>query len=118
MNTTAAINSLSGAHFSLTSFDVAGFYGLLTPPTLQVVGFRPDGTTVTNSFTPANSFQTFHFDSGFVGLNSVRMNGGFAFDNLVVGIPEPMVARLVLLAALCVLGRLRTKNRRSVQRFK
>ena len=106
LNTTLPVNSLSGAPFSMTSFDVAGFYGLLTPPTLQVVGFRQDGTTVTNSFTSiGTSFQTVHLDSGFVGLNTVDLTGGFAFDNMVVGIPEPSASGLILLGTLYGLGR-------------
>jgi hypothetical protein len=105
VNTTATVSSLSGVRFGLSSFDVGKFYGLLTPPTLQVVGFRPDGTTITNNFTPSGpNFKTFHFDSQFVGLSSVSMNGGFALDNLVVGIPEPSAGGLILLGTLCGLG--------------
>ena len=71
LNNTVVLNSLSGVPFGLTSFDLAGYYGLLTPPTLQAIGFRQDGTTVTNNFTnPGNSFQTLQ-----LGQNSWRSFG-------------------------------------------
>ena len=70
-----------------------------------MVGFRQDGTTVTNNFTGiGTSFQTVHLDSGFVGLNTVDLTGGFAFDNMVVGIPEPSAGGLILLGTLTTLG--------------
>lgn len=114
VNTALVVTSLSGAQFSLASLDVAGFNGLLTPPTLQVVGFRQDGTSVTNDFTNIGaSFQTIHFDSGFVGLNTVDLTGGFGFDNLSIGVPEPSGGGLILLGTLCGLGRAWMRGRRT-----
>lgn len=117
LNSTVAVNSLSGVPFSLTSFDVANDAGLLTPPTLQVLGFRQDGTTVTNNFTSVGTiFQTVHLDSGFVGLNTVHMTGGFAFDNMVVGIPEPSVDGLIVFGTLTALGWSRIRGNRLLAR--
>ena len=111
VNTTLEVNSLSGVPFSITSFDVAGFAGLFTPPTLQVVGFLQNGTTVTNDFTGiGTSFQTVHLDSGFADLNTVDLTGGFAFDNVVVTIPEPSTAALMLTAALGAAGYARARR--------
>ncbi len=105
LNTTVAVNSLSGTPFNFISFDVAQFQGLLTPHILQAVGLRQDGTAVTNAFTGVGgSFQTLQLGSGFVNLNTVRLTGGFAFDNLVVGIPEPSTGTLALFGTLCLLG--------------
>ena len=115
LNTTLAVSSLSGVPFSLNSFDVAEFAGLFTPPTLQVVGFLQNGTTVTNDFTGiGTSFQTVHLDSGFADLNTVDLTGGFAFDNMVVVIPEPSVGGLILLGGLCGLGYARARRRRQM----
>jgi hypothetical protein len=105
VNTTVDVSSLSGVPFGLTSFDVAGFQPPYTPPALQVVGFRGDGTTVTNSFSSiSSSFQTLQLGSGFADLSTVHLTGGFAFDNMVVVIPEPSAGALVLLGTLCGLG--------------
>ena len=106
VNTTVEVSSLSGVPFGMISFDVAQFNGLQTPWTLEAVGYRADGTTVTNDFTNAgSSFQTFHFGSGFVGLNTVDLTGGFALDNVVVAVPEPSAGGLILLGTLSTLGR-------------
>ena len=117
VNTTATVSSLSGVPFGLSSFDVARFFGLLTPATLQVIGVRLDGTTITNNFTPrGSSFQTLQLGSGFVNLNTVFLTGGFAFDNVVVGIPEPSAGALIVLAALSMLGSSRMREARATTR--
>ncbi len=80
---------------------------------LRVVGFQRDGTTVTNDFTNVgDSFQTVQLGSGFVNLNTVRLTGGFAFDNVVVGIPEPSAGALILLAPAVASGYARLRRRR------
>jgi len=111
LNTTVTVNSLSGVPFGLIAFDVAQFSGLFTPPTLQVVGFQQGGTTVTNNFSNiTTSFQTLQLGSGFVNLNTVDLTGGFAFDNVVVTIPEPSTAALMLTAALGAAGYARARR--------
>ena len=102
LNTTITVNFASGLVFGLGSLDAAH---LPLAGVLQVVGFRQDGTTVTNRFAPDGpSFQTFRFDAGFVDLTMFKMNGGFALDNIVVTIPEPSAGGLVLLGTLCGVG--------------
>jgi len=66
---------------------------------------------VTNSFSSiTGSFQTLQLGSGFVNLNTVDLTGGFAFDNVVVTIPEPSTAALMLTAALCAAGYARARR--------
>jgi hypothetical protein len=47
-----------------------------------------------------------------VNLNTVDLTGGFAFDNVVVTIPEPSTGALVILGMLCGLGYARARRRR------
>jgi hypothetical protein len=101
LNTVITASFPSGFAFSLSSLDVAE---QPLAGDLWVVGYREDGSTVTNSFTPASGFQTFHFDSGFEDLSKVQIKGGFAFDNMVVGIPEPSACGLILLGTLSAIG--------------
>jgi hypothetical protein len=113
LNTTIVVSSLSGVQFGFTSFDVAQFQGLLTPPKFQVLGFRGDGTRVTNDFTNlSNNFQTVQLGSEFAGLNTVHLTGGFAFDNVVIsGVPEPSAGALALLGAACAFWFRRLRRR-------
>jgi hypothetical protein len=111
VNTTVVLNSLSAVPFGLIAFDVAGFQPPYTPPTLQVVGLLQNGTTVTNDFSGiGTSFQTVHLGSGFVNLNTVDLTGGFAFDNIVVGIPEPSTGVLLALGTLLGVGYVRARR--------
>ena len=75
--------------------------------TVPFVGYRPDGSTVTVSFTtdgiidgtgPLADFQTFYFGPEFSGVTQVRIPAyGWSLDNLVVAIPEPGAISLVAL---------------------
>ena len=113
LNTIVAVSSLSGVPFSLSSLDAGAFPGLPSPGALRVIGYRQDDTTVTNDFNPSRSgFQTFYFSSGFIDLTRVEMKGGYALDNLVIGIPEPSAAALALLGAACALWSGRLGRRR------
>jgi hypothetical protein len=96
----------SGILFSLTSFDAAV---LPLGGIFHVVGYRHDGTTVTNDFLPwvGQNFHTLEFSSGFVDLDRVDVSGGWALDNLVVGIPEPPAGVLILVGILATLHWLR-----------
>jgi hypothetical protein len=111
LNTTITVDFPSGLGFSLSSLDAAA---LPLAGALHLVGFRRDGTTVTNDFIPAQrlTFQTFGFSSGFVNLDRIEMNGGYALDNLVVGIPEPPAGMLMLLGTLTALHWVRPTMKR------
>jgi len=105
--------------FSLRSFDATESYSITPgPETLHVVGYKFDSTSVWTDLTTdgGRQFQTYTLDSRFANLFSVVITpsawSGFALDNVVVGIPEPSVAALVVLAAACAFGRSRIKRRR------
>jgi len=95
--------------FSLVSVDLAE-YSTVVPDAVTVpfVGYRPDGSTVTVSFTtdgiidgtgPLPDFQTFNFGSEFSGLRSVRVPKSlWSLDNLVISVPEPGSGALLILA--------------------
>jgi hypothetical protein len=78
------------------------------------VGYRYDGSVVTITFTtdgiidgtgPVADFQTFYFDSGFTGLSRVEIPAdAWSLDNLVVSVPEPSSAALLLAGALIALA--------------
>lgn len=110
-------DSLSGtrggiSRFGLYSVDLAEFSTLYAyPATVQFVGYRPDGSTVTTEFItdgimdgtgPLEDFQTFHFDDRFADLVRFEVpTYGYAMDNLVFYdvIPEPSVGTLVILGS-------------------
>ena len=109
--------------FNLVSLDLAEYATSLPGPvSLHVVGYRNDMTTAITDITtdgindgtgPLQDFQTFHFDSTFASLYQVEiLTDRFSIDNVVVGIPEPSAAGLLLLAAACAFGRSWIKRRR------
>jgi len=98
--------SLSGSrgstHFGLSSVDLAEFSTLYSfPRTIQFIGYRPDGTTLTTEFAtdgiidgtgPLSDFQTFYFSDEFADLVRFEVASQvYALDNLVFFdvIPEP-----------------------------
>jgi hypothetical protein len=102
-----------GSVFDLTSVDLAEYSTILSGPvTVQFVGYHPDGSTVTESFTtdgiidgagPQMDFQTFNF-TGFTGVTSVEIpSSDWSLDNLVISVPEPTRSTLPLAGGL-VLG--------------
>lgn len=129
-----AVTASSGKPFGLVSVQLAEFSTLYqTPLMVQFVGYRPDGTTVTNEFVtdgiidgagPQDDFETFYFDSQFAALTRVEVpTYRWSLDNLRVSlnVPEPGTAPLALLG-LCVWQffrkhsapcRPRVRNRRS-----
>jgi len=111
LNTTVVATFPSGTQCGLASVDAVE---LSLGGILHVVGYRHDGTTVTNDFLPwvGQSFHTLQFSSGFVDLDRVDVSGGWAFDNLVVGIPEPRAGVLTLLGMLTTLRWLRPEMKR------
>jgi hypothetical protein len=101
----------SGSLFDLVSVDLAEYSDVVrNPVTVHFVGYRQDGTVVTDDITTAGIFngvapvfQTFSFDPGFSGLVRVEIpSEPWSLDNLVVvqgDIPEPGVATLVMVGA-------------------
>jgi len=105
----------SGMHFNLISFDAAEYVNNLGSVTLQVVGYKSMGVTVTNLFSldeindgtgPLQDFQTFYPDSQFLNVYRVDvLTDRWSLDNLVInGVPEPSSGALILLGTLCGLG--------------
>ncbi len=101
----------NGLVFGLVSVDLAEYSTVLSGPTaVEFVGYHPDGSTVTTSFTtdgiidgtgPLADFQTFSFDSfGFTDLTRVVIpSSDWSLDNLVVS-PEPTGGALLALGGL------------------
>ncbi len=93
--------------FDLLSVDLAE-YSTVVPDavTVQFVGYRWDGGTVSTSFTtdgiidgtgPLADFETFQFGSEWSGLTRVEIpTFGWSLDNLVVAVPEPSAGALLL----------------------
>lgn len=113
-----------GSTFSLVSVDLAeystGFSG--QPVTVPFIGYHPDGSTVTMSFTtdgiidgtgPLADFQTFDFNpQDWNNLTHVEIPSSlWSLDNLVVSVPEPTTTALLLLGGLAI-GFTRLHNRR------
>lgn len=125
------VRSLAGLPFGLISVDLAEF-DAGTPPetsTVRFIGFRSDGSVVTNRFTTDGliwvegvpDFQTFYFGPEFSeGLTRVWIERAswldFSLDNLYVYIiPEPSPVLLSLgggLLFLAVRGRRPCSNAR------
>ncbi len=119
----------NGSLFGLVAVDLAE-YSTVVPNavTVQFVGYRPDGSTVSESFTtdgiidgtgPLADFQTFQFGPAFTDLDRVEIpTYGWSLDNLVVSrvVPEPSAGLLVLVGGMVVgWGSERRFSRRFVQ---
>jgi hypothetical protein len=102
----------NGSLLDLVSIDLAE-YSTVAPDavTVQFIGYHPDGSTVSTSFTtdgiidgtgPLADFQTFQFDTkAWSGLTRVEIpTFGWSLDNLVVSVPEPSCGALLLCAGL------------------
>lgn len=87
----------NGYLFNLVTVDLAEYSTVVSGPvTVQFVGYRPNGTTVTNQFTtdgiidgtgPLEDFQTAGF-SEFTELSRVEIpTSGWSLDRLIVGVP-------------------------------
>jgi hypothetical protein len=105
----------TGSTFGLTSVQLADPSSpSLSPVSISFLGFRMDGSTVTNTFTTpgngATTFQSYQFSSAFAsGLSSVAIDAPrWAMDNLTFGVPEPSVGAIFLLG----LSALRCRTRR------
>ena len=104
-NGTVYVRSLSGDQgmqirhkdslpFSLLQIDLSEYSTVYMADSVNLIGYRKDGTTVTHSCVldrqidgtgPLNDFQTFTLPSNFTNLDRVVfVNNGFMMDNLVV----------------------------------
>ena len=112
-----------GSDFGLVSVDLAEWSTAYPQPvTVPFVGYRPDGSTITASFTtdgiidgtgPLADFQTFYFPSGFTNLSHVEIpTDGWTLDNLVLFVPEPSTGTLLTLGAVLA-GRRLSKRKRN-----
>ena len=109
--------------FNLISVDLVE-YSTVVPDavTVHFIGYRSDGSIVTQDFTtdgiidgtgPGVDFETFYFGPEFSGLTRVEIpTFGWSLDNLVV-VPEPGTWGLILLAA--VVGTILVRNARRGQ---
>ncbi len=88
--------------FGLSSVDLAGYSTVVPDFSLQVVGYRTDGSTVTADFSGSGiNFQTFSFGPDFSGLSRVEIGTiAWSLDNLVVSVPEPGTWALLLTGGL------------------
>jgi hypothetical protein len=100
----------NGSVFDLLSVDLAEYStGQQYPLTVEFIGYHPDGSTVTTSFTtdgiidgtgPLADFQTFNF-TGFTDLSRVEIpTSGWSLDSLVVATPEPASSAVLVLGGL------------------
>jgi hypothetical protein len=104
----------NGPAFGLISVDLARATIGFPDYTVNFIGYRPDGSTISTTFAGANiAFQTHYFGPEWLyGLTRVEIpNHTWSLDNLVVFIPEPATNALLIFAALAV-GRLRLGRRR------
>jgi hypothetical protein len=102
-------SSLNGSLFDLIAVEFTEFSGGSATTKVQFVGYRPDGSSVTDEILTTGTrdiegrpaFQTFNFRPEFKGLNRVEISGanGYALDNLAILIPEPASGTLLILGA-------------------
>jgi hypothetical protein len=87
----------NGLSFSLVSVDLAGYSDVVPELDIDFIGFKSDGSIVTNSFSGSGiDFQTYNFGPEFTHLTSVAILGGtWSLDNLVVQ-PDPPVLSITM----------------------
>jgi hypothetical protein len=96
-------SSSSGPMFGLVSVDLAAFSTGFPNYTVNFVGYRSGGGTITTSFSGNGiAFQTYYFGPEWLsGLTRVEIpNYGWSLDNLMVFIPEPSAGAILLFGAL------------------
>lgn len=120
-----SVSSAYGHRFAVVAVDLAEFSTLYqTPLTVQFVGYKPDGSTVTTVFVtdgiidgagPVNDFEPFYFDSRFGDVTRVEVpTYGWSLDNMVFSnfVPEPSALPLLVVgAAVLALRFLKRKPR-------
>jgi hypothetical protein len=101
----------NGSTFDLASVDLAEYSTVFQEPvTVHFIGYRQDGTTVSEDFEtdgiidgtgPLADFQTFYFGREFSDLSRVEIPTlGWSLDNLSISVPEPAFAALLVAGAL------------------
>jgi len=111
----------NGSSFDPVSVDLAEYSDVVRDPvTVHFVGYRQDGTVLTDDITTAGIFngvapvfQTFYFDPGFSDLVRVEIVPvvPWSLDNLVLSVPEPGTGTLLAIGAvLLALGFSRRKG--------
>ena len=111
-----------GSSFDPVSVDLAEYSDIVrNPVTVHFVGYRQDGTVVTDDITTvgifngvAPVFQTFSFDPGFSDLVRVEMPTiAWSLDNLTLqrSVPEPGKGALLCVGALLLGLRLLKPNK-------
>jgi hypothetical protein len=81
-----------GSLFGLASVDLAGYSTVVPDFTVDFIGYRSDGSTITTSFSGSGiNFQTYYFGSDWSSdLTRVEIPYPiWCMDNLVVAVPEP-----------------------------
>jgi hypothetical protein len=100
---------LDGSSFTPVSVDLAEFSDVVRDPvTVHFVGYRADGTILTDDITTAGLFtgvapvfQTFSFDPAFSDLVRVEVPTiAWSLDNLVLSVPEPGTNTLLALGGM------------------
>jgi hypothetical protein len=118
-----------GSSFDPVSVDLAEYSAVVRDPvTVHFVGYRADGTVVTDDITTAGIFngvapvfQTFSFDPAFSSLERVEIPDFGSLDNLTLrrSVPEPGTGALMgIAAAVLAIRRLRRRPFQSLsQKF-
>ena len=102
-----------GSSFDPVSVDLAEYSDIVRDPvTVHFVGYRPDGTVLTDAITTAGIFNgiapvftNFSFDPAFSGLVRVEIPTiAWSLDNLTLrrSVPEPGTGALLLVGAVLV----------------
>ena len=113
-----------GSSFDPVSVDLAEYSAILLqmlgPETVHFVGYRQDGTVLTDDITTAGIFngiapvfQTFYFDPAFSDLVRVEIPIFPSLDNLTLqrSVPEPGTGALLCVGALLLGLRLLKPNK-------
>jgi len=112
-----AFSCTDGSPFGLASVDLAGFSTSYVAFAVSFVGHRPDGSTISKTFSGSGmEFKTFSFDDEWAfGLVRVEIptdlsSSGWSMDNLVIAVPEPASGALLACGAFAAML-LRKKRR-------
>jgi hypothetical protein len=104
-----SLSLTNGSALGLTSVQLADPVSpSLSPVSISFLGFKQDGSTVTNTFTTrgngATTFQSYQFGSAFAsGLSRVDIYAPrWAMDNLAFTVPEPGAGSLLLSGLLAL----------------
>jgi hypothetical protein len=106
-----AFSFANESSFGVASVDLAGFSTGAPDYTVDFVGYRSDGGTISTSFSGTGvDFQTYYFGSDWSsGLTRVEIpNYGWSLDNLVVAVPEPSANALLIIGF--IISRFRRKK--------